>query len=131
MPYIHEPGAPYFRLQVRSNVKAFPESRGRLIEIALPTHDVARIRQWGVLTVEPYFELLDLKPAAWTEVRECLCVESGPVGDGAGHAALMDEVEGFGSGVGPGCFDVVDDELAVLGDPNGLDWGEVGACVLM
>lgn len=54
--------------------------------------------------MHPDFELAKLKPAAGLEVSVGLGDEGGPVFDGAGQHAHMDEIEGF---VAPGVLDVV------------------------
>ena len=49
-----------------------------------------------------------------------LLEECRPVGDGTAHGAHFDEIEGLGAGVEPGGFAVVDLELQIRWDPNGL-----------
>lgn len=53
--------------------------------------------------------------------------ELAPVGDGAHHAAAVDEVEGLVGAVGPVAFDVVDVKFEVRRDPGWLDGAEICA----
>lgn len=84
-------------------------------------------------------EFLHFEVAARLQVGEALAEEPGPGFEAEGQHARVDEVEagavgvrvrgreGFGEGVGPFFFDVVDLELAVGGDPDRLHGGEVDA----
>lgn len=66
------------------------------------------------------------KPASWLEVAESLGIESGPVVDATVEVADVDVVKVI-SWPGPIKLGVVDVELAVWGDPRGLNRGDVGA----
>lgn len=71
-------------------------------------------------------ELLHLDPPAGLEVLVGLPVEAVPVGDAAGHAAAVDEVELVLRGERPVALDVFDVESAVGRHPGRLDRAQVG-----
>lgn len=66
-------------------------------------------------------------PAAWFGVLVGLLEEEIPIRDAAEEFADVDEVEVVGW-KSPFERDVVDFEVAVWGDPFGLDGGKVGSC---
>jgi hypothetical protein len=76
------------------------------------------------LELDAHFQLVKIAPG--DEVGVNMCVQGGPVADGAVQGAYVDEVEG--ARVCPWKCYVVDFEFAVGWREGGLDGGEVYAC---
>jgi len=102
-------------LQLRPRARIAAEIPRRLQQRVRPLGDRAVGAHGAVFGVVCQFEILEFGVAAGFREGEGLGHEFGPVDDGGGHVAGVDEVEFLGEG--PGLFAVVDFELYVCGDP--------------
>lgn len=89
----------------------------RFADQPIPFPEGAVGRQARVIAAQPAIEAFELHPPAGLDVVVALSDEGGKVADGENEIAREDEVEVVFA-EGPGCFDVVDFEVAVGRDPG-------------